>query len=252
MRRVRIHGNYSLALVSSMAVAPFYAEAFGQPVELFASRYGLPRTDLFADPGRRERALARLRATYRPPRRAADRALRARRSAATRWARPATTTCSTSGHARRAGRRPRGAAQAPPVRPHGARDPARPGRVRHRRVGRPRPQRADARRRRPGDRLLERDLRVRPARPPDRLPRARRGRLRARARLLLRLPGATCRGRCSRRRPSSPPRSAADAFDLERVRAFATASFDVVDGRATARIVDEVLLPALRGESPAR
>ena len=43
----------------------------------------------------------------------------------------------------------------------------------------------------------------------------------------------------------------ADAFDLERVRAFAAASFDVVDGRSTARIVDEVLLPALRGEPPA-
>ncbi len=44
----------------------------------------------------------------------------------------------------------------------------------------------------------------------------------------------------------------ADDFDLERVRAFATASFDVVDGRATARIVGELLLPALRGEPPAR
>src|SRR5262249_4230828 len=67
VRRVAIHGNYSLALVSSMSVAPHYAEAFGQPVDLFTSRFGLPRTDLFADPVRRERALARLRATYGLP-----------------------------------------------------------------------------------------------------------------------------------------------------------------------------------------
>ena len=43
----------------------------------------------------------------------------------------------------------------------------------------------------------------------------------------------------------------ADAFDLERVRAFAPASLDVVGGRSTARPVDAVLLPALRGEPPA-
>jgi CDP-ribitol ribitolphosphotransferase len=67
VRMVAIHGNYSLALVSSMSVAPHYAEAFGQPVTLFASRYGLPRTDLFADPVRRERALFRVKATYGLP-----------------------------------------------------------------------------------------------------------------------------------------------------------------------------------------
>jgi CDP-ribitol ribitolphosphotransferase len=33
--------------------------------------------------------------------------------------------------------------------------------------------------------------------------------------------------------------------DLERVRRFREASFAVADGRATARVVDEVLLPAL-------
>ena len=67
VRRVAIHGNYSLALVSSMSVAPHYAEAFGQPIGTFSSRYGLPRTDLFADPDRRERALARLRERYGLP-----------------------------------------------------------------------------------------------------------------------------------------------------------------------------------------
>ena len=95
VRRVAIHGNYSLALVSSMAVAPHYAEAFGQPVDLFTSRLGLPRTDLFADPARRDRALERLRATLRPARTAGGSSSTRRRSAATRWARPATTTCST-------------------------------------------------------------------------------------------------------------------------------------------------------------
>ena len=65
--RVPIHANYSLALVSSMSVAPHYAEAFGQPIGLFTSRFGLPRTDLFADVSRRDRALARLRARYGLP-----------------------------------------------------------------------------------------------------------------------------------------------------------------------------------------
>ena len=39
----------------------------------------------------------------------------------------------------------------------------------------------------------------------------------------------------------------AGAHDLERVRAFAAASFDVTDGHATARLVDRVLVPALGG-----
>jgi CDP-ribitol ribitolphosphotransferase len=38
----------------------------------------------------------------------------------------------------------------------------------------------------------------------------------------------------------------AGQFDLERVRRFREASFDVADGRSTARFVDEVVLPALR------
>jgi hypothetical protein len=40
----------------------------------------------------------------------------------------------------------------------------------------------------------------------------------------------------------------AKQFDLQRVRAFAAASFDVMDGRATERFVSDVALPALRGE----
>jgi CDP-ribitol ribitolphosphotransferase len=67
VRHVRIHSNYSLALVSSMSVAPHYAEAFGQREEIFTSRIGIPRTDLFGDTERRARAEARVRATYPLP-----------------------------------------------------------------------------------------------------------------------------------------------------------------------------------------
>jgi teichoic acid ribitol-phosphate primase len=38
----------------------------------------------------------------------------------------------------------------------------------------------------------------------------------------------------------------AASFDLERVRRFAAASFDVADGGATERLVTEVVRPALR------
>ena len=64
VRHVRIHSNYSVALVSSLNVAPHYAEAFGQPGTIFTSRIGIPRTDLFGDPQRRAQAEARVRATY--------------------------------------------------------------------------------------------------------------------------------------------------------------------------------------------
>jgi CDP-glycerol glycerophosphotransferase (TagB/SpsB family) len=67
VRHVRIHSNYSLALVSSMSVAPHYAEAFGQPEEIFTSRIGIPRTDLFGDAERWARAEARVRTTYPLP-----------------------------------------------------------------------------------------------------------------------------------------------------------------------------------------
>lgn len=67
LSRVRIHGNYSLALVSSASIAPHYAEAFGQPVSLFSARYGIPRTDLFFDQRRRSAALDRIRRRYGLP-----------------------------------------------------------------------------------------------------------------------------------------------------------------------------------------
>ncbi len=67
VKKVAIHSNYSVALVSSMSVAPNYAEAFGQPGDIFTSRIGIPRTDLFGDPERRSRAVARVRSTYALP-----------------------------------------------------------------------------------------------------------------------------------------------------------------------------------------
>ena len=67
LRRVAIHSNYSLALVSSMSNAPHYAEAFAASPAIFASRFGLPRTDLFFDQERRARALERIRQRYGLP-----------------------------------------------------------------------------------------------------------------------------------------------------------------------------------------
>jgi len=65
--RVRIHANYDLALVGSQTSAPQFAEAFGMPVERVASRFGIPRTDLLTDPDRRTRAEAGVRTRLRLP-----------------------------------------------------------------------------------------------------------------------------------------------------------------------------------------
>ncbi len=67
VRQVPIHANYDLCLVSSMAVAPHYAEAFRQPLDRFTSRLGIPRTDLFFDRERIARVEADLRHRYRIP-----------------------------------------------------------------------------------------------------------------------------------------------------------------------------------------
>jgi CDP-glycerol glycerophosphotransferase (TagB/SpsB family) len=45
-QRVRVHSNYDVCLVASQAAAPHYAEAFRQPLERFVSRLGIPRTDV--------------------------------------------------------------------------------------------------------------------------------------------------------------------------------------------------------------
>ncbi|MBA2701678.1 MAG: CDP-glycerol glycerophosphotransferase family protein, partial [Chloroflexi bacterium] len=67
LRRVRIHGTYDVCLVSSMTVAPHYAEAFGLPLDRFRSDLGIPRTDLLCDPTRWPPVAAVVRARYAIP-----------------------------------------------------------------------------------------------------------------------------------------------------------------------------------------
>ena len=67
LQRVRIHRNYDVCLVSSMAIAPHYAEAFGQPIERFRSDLGIPRTDVLFGPERIERVAAAIRHRYALP-----------------------------------------------------------------------------------------------------------------------------------------------------------------------------------------
>lgn len=62
-----IHTNYDLCLVSAMRFAPFYAEAFRQPLERFSSSLGIPRTDLLVDPARRAEAAAEVRSRFALP-----------------------------------------------------------------------------------------------------------------------------------------------------------------------------------------
>lgn len=65
---VTIHANYTVCLVSSMAVAPWYAEAFGVPLDSrFRSDIGLPRTDVLLDPARRAAVVDTVRTMYRIP-----------------------------------------------------------------------------------------------------------------------------------------------------------------------------------------
>lgn len=67
LRHVRIHSNYDLCLVSSQRVVPCYAEAFRLPAERFTARIGIPRTDQLLDQGWQERAAADVRARYAFP-----------------------------------------------------------------------------------------------------------------------------------------------------------------------------------------
>ena len=66
VRRVAIHSNYDVCLVSASRFAPFYAEAFRQPLDRFDSSIGIPRTDVFFG-DRRAAAEARVRARYSLP-----------------------------------------------------------------------------------------------------------------------------------------------------------------------------------------
>jgi len=53
---VPIHANYDLTLVSSASIAPIYAEAFGQSVETISAAFGIPRTDALLSSPRRDAA----------------------------------------------------------------------------------------------------------------------------------------------------------------------------------------------------
>lgn len=64
LRHIRIHSNYDLCLVSSERVIPHYAEAFNLPPERFTSRLGIPRTDALLDAEWRERTEAEVRERY--------------------------------------------------------------------------------------------------------------------------------------------------------------------------------------------
>lgn len=63
-RQVRIHGNYDVCLIGSAAGAAFYAEAFGQPLERFATDIGIPRTDVLLDADAVARTGAAVRERY--------------------------------------------------------------------------------------------------------------------------------------------------------------------------------------------
>ena len=67
VRSIPIHANYDLCLVSAARFAPFYAEAFRTPLDRFTADLGIPRTDLFFDPERSTRAAAAVRARYSIP-----------------------------------------------------------------------------------------------------------------------------------------------------------------------------------------
>jgi CDP-ribitol ribitolphosphotransferase len=67
VQSVPIHSNYDLCLVSAARFASAYAEAFRAPIERFDARLGIPRTDLFFDEPRKARTVAELRRRYRVP-----------------------------------------------------------------------------------------------------------------------------------------------------------------------------------------
>jgi CDP-ribitol ribitolphosphotransferase len=67
-RAVPMHVNYDVCLVSAMRFAPFYAEAFRQPLERFTSQLGIPRTDVFFDERMTNRLATTIRDRYVLPR----------------------------------------------------------------------------------------------------------------------------------------------------------------------------------------
>jgi CDP-glycerol glycerophosphotransferase (TagB/SpsB family) len=65
--RVAIHSNYDVCLVSSASVAPHYAEAFRLPIDRFVSRLGIPRTDVLFGEERIAGIVTNLRGRYAVP-----------------------------------------------------------------------------------------------------------------------------------------------------------------------------------------
>jgi CDP-glycerol glycerophosphotransferase (TagB/SpsB family) len=64
---VRIHSNYDVCLVSSMSVAPHFAEAYRQPLDRFRADLGIPRTDVLFGEERIARTTTALRRRYAIP-----------------------------------------------------------------------------------------------------------------------------------------------------------------------------------------
>ena len=62
LKWVPIHSNYDLTLVSSASIAQIYADAFGQSVETVTAVFGIPRTDALASSPRRDAAEREMRA----------------------------------------------------------------------------------------------------------------------------------------------------------------------------------------------
>ena len=245
VRRVAIHSNYTLAVVSSMSVAPHYAEAFRQPLSIFASRYGIPRTDLFADPVRRDRALARIRNGYGLPdgRRIVLYAPTFRGDTVTRARYDDLLDLDVlhevlgDDHVVLLRLHPfvRRALVVPPELAGFAIDVSDDPDINELMLV------ADVLVTDYSSAIYEYALLGRPIAflaPDDDAYRAERG-------FYLEFP-RDVPGPVFARTRDLALAIRADAFDLDRVRAFAAASFDVVDGHATQRLVDEVLLPALR------
>ena len=65
--RVTIHSNYDVCLMASKAAAVHYAEAFRQPLEKFRTDIGMPRTDVLFGDEKIERIRAAVRQRYRLP-----------------------------------------------------------------------------------------------------------------------------------------------------------------------------------------
>jgi CDP-ribitol ribitolphosphotransferase len=62
LKWVPIHSNYDLTLVSSASIAQVYADAFGQPIEKISAAFGIPRTDALAPSPRRDATEREVRA----------------------------------------------------------------------------------------------------------------------------------------------------------------------------------------------